>query len=228
MTGRISDFPSPCGPNCRYNFEFNGPYLDCSNTTLNTLETVDIISYHNHVYTASWINIADEIDDVGTSTMARLEISYLELLSVNNETGSDHKMNVTQKTLSCTPSRARYKVKNAYKDNIETIEINAVYERALLDLERKLYWPKDTAPSNDTDKANRVAYVEDANIMSITQGFGMAINGTVAAITNLTSNGNDLVIDHLDQNGTIWYKGRFLVDGNEYPGNHIPELTHHI
>lgn len=125
VTGEAFAMPSPCGVNCSYVVEFEGPYMECTKTSQNA---VVVDSDKLQIYTGQWISPASaqlvQSRYNGTYTLAHLNTTTLTPLSVNvansstNSTTPTTYVTVQQDNTICSPGRAKYTLNHTYVNNV--------------------------------------------------------------------------------------------------------------
>ncbi len=115
---------SPCGANCSYVVEFEGPYMECTNSSQ---ATVVANSDELAIYTGQWLSpsSAHLVQSLynGTYTLAHLNTSTLTPLSVNvtkasNATTPTTFVKAQQDNMICSPGRAKYTLNHTYVNNV--------------------------------------------------------------------------------------------------------------
>jgi hypothetical protein len=205
LNGVMGNLPSPCGANCSYTLQFQGPYLQCSSQTRNRtlLYNADNEAETNTtVYSSVWTNTAllwlPSAEQNAPETSARLNFTTLRANTLAYKS-TTFKLNVTQNELSCVPSRAEYEVQSVYKNSVQHIQISTNAVHPLMNLENGVFWPTDpsnsrksrskrqfslnpaqvwTGPYTITQKnISQVDYIRDANLMAVIQAMAVPLTG---------------------------------------------------
>ncbi|KAF7953504.1 uncharacterized protein EAE97_000903 [Botrytis byssoidea] len=152
ITGQAFDQPSPCGVNCSFVIEFEGPTLDCNSSSTNITSSVTINSTTLHpeftIYSGNWSDLTLATPALrhklynGTYTNAHWQSSTLSLLDTELNTVDANSINQTstlntsmiQDNLYCTPGRALYTVNNTYISNILTRNVTTTFISPLTNL----------------------------------------------------------------------------------------------
>ncbi|CAD6442184.1 4d2da6d9-d8d8-4646-be44-2d3992c008b1 [Sclerotinia trifoliorum] len=150
ITGKAIDQPSPCGENCSFVIEFEGPSLECNSTSTNITtshtgnSTTDFPFFT--IYSGNWTtglpSTQANVLANGTYTKAHWQSSTLTLLNseiiLTNSTlhprSTTLNTSTTQNTLYCIPSRALYTINNTYISNILTRNITSTFISPLTNL----------------------------------------------------------------------------------------------
>ncbi|KAH6711443.1 hypothetical protein BKA61DRAFT_676647 [Leptodontidium sp. MPI-SDFR-AT-0119] len=124
VAGEAFNMPSPCGVNCSYVIEFEGPYMACNTTT--TSARFDSASQMFPIYTGKWTlpfgsppNPSSRSNS--TYTQARFNSTTLFPLKVNGtdlDGGRNTSAIMRQDNTLCLPARAKYTVNNTYHNNV--------------------------------------------------------------------------------------------------------------
>lgn len=153
ITGKAFDQPSPCGVNCSFVIEFEGPTLECNSTSTNitgsSSSNLTNISPGFTIYSGNWSDLtlysASAFRHVlynGTYSNAYWQSSTLALLDAEINTINNGLRNetttinttMTQDDLYCTPGRAIYTINNTYISNILTRNITTTPISPLVNL----------------------------------------------------------------------------------------------
>lgn len=189
--------PSPCGANCSYVVEFEGPYFECNHTTAD-------IPYHAPsqaivMYNGTWYDPRSAFENLslynGTFTSANFTSTTFAPLKTNGEgflaTGST--VLVRQDTLVCVPGRASFNVNYTYVNNIQTRTVSTKPIEPLVNLAplthdssvkvpgfcAEIGYNYGTTPANWSETA--IAYYRDDNIMSIFDSLMAELQGSYVA-----------------------------------------------
>ncbi|TGO65516.1 hypothetical protein BCON_0002g01010 [Botryotinia convoluta] len=152
ITGQAFGQPSPCGVNCSFVIEFEGPTLDCNSSSTNITSSVTSNSTtlfpEFTIYSGNWSDLTlatpalRQVLYNGTYTNAHWQSSTLSLLDTEvntvdatfiNET-STLNTSMIQNNLYCTPGRALYTVNNTYISNILTRNVTTTFISPLTNL----------------------------------------------------------------------------------------------
>lgn len=133
ISGDTLPMPSPCGPNCSYTLEFEGPYFDCNTVSTNiTLPNSDSNGQFN-IYSSTWFDPRSSIQIRplynGTATKARFNsTTLLPLIAdadafINVGSTNNGSILIQQDNVTCIPSRAIFTVNHTYQNNVHTRRI---------------------------------------------------------------------------------------------------------
>ncbi|KAF7960778.1 hypothetical protein EAE96_000451 [Botrytis aclada] len=152
ITGQAFDQPSPCGVNCSFVIEFEGPTLDCNSSSTNITSSVTSNATtflpQFTIYSGNWSDLTLATPALrhvlynGTYTNAHWQSSTLSLLDTEINTVDTKFINETttlntsmiQDNLYCTPGRALYTVNNTYISNILTRNVTTTFVSPLTNL----------------------------------------------------------------------------------------------
>ncbi|KAK6612503.1 hypothetical protein H4I96_01716 [Botrytis cinerea] len=152
ITGKAFDQPSPCGVNCSFVVEFEGPTLDCNSSSTNITSSVmrnsSTFFPEFTIYSGNWSDLTLATPALrhvlynGTYTNANWQSSTLSLLDAELNTVNANLANLTstlntsmiQDNLYCTPGRALYTVNNTYISNVLTRNVTTTFISPLTNL----------------------------------------------------------------------------------------------
>ncbi|KAI9785818.1 MAG: hypothetical protein M1816_008210 [Peltula sp. TS41687] len=124
ITGEYALMPSPCGSNCLYTVQFEGPYLECNSNTIEYTtkplpSDLDIqIRYSGPERMAkNGTVLPEERVDV----LADLLTTVGPLPDSDSDKRNTTDYSMTLYNMSCTPLRARYTLTNSYENNTQRI-----------------------------------------------------------------------------------------------------------
>jgi hypothetical protein len=126
----VTPSSSPCGPDCAYSLQFEGPYLRCTNSISNqTSDPTGVASCGENAFSASNVStmgLGDSYYNVGDAFNR----------STSRSIGRTSKGHVWQEieSLSCVPSRATYTVNVAYRGGKQDIIRSQKYIGSLRDM----------------------------------------------------------------------------------------------
>lgn len=141
ITGQAFNQPSPCGINCSFVIEFEGPTLECNSSSTNitysgssnaTNAFSDFIIYSGNWSDLTLATAAQRyVLSNGTYTNAYWQSTTLTLLDAEVNAMNSNLRNatttlnttMTQDNLYCIPGRALYTVNNTYISNILTRDL---------------------------------------------------------------------------------------------------------
>ncbi|KAH7319312.1 hypothetical protein BKA65DRAFT_99153 [Rhexocercosporidium sp. MPI-PUGE-AT-0058] len=119
--------PSPCGMNCSYITQFEGPYFECNKSTKftksNNSNIHDALETLN-IYSGSWFSPLAPINRAGpryngTYTQAIFNSTTLTPTSFVENTRNDSTLvNLQEENTICAPGRAKYTIHSNYRNNI--------------------------------------------------------------------------------------------------------------
>lgn len=182
--GESFAMPSPCGANCSYTMEFEGPWMECTNSTTVTYWNDTYVPFP--IYAGEWLSplSAQLLHTLynGTYTLAQFNSSTLTPLAANHEqlmNMQNASALIRQDNINCSPGRARFQVNNTYVNNVQSRNISVtpidkLINLALLTYQGEVIVPGicaktgygfGTGPANWTDFSR--SYYRDNNIMAI-------------------------------------------------------------
>jgi hypothetical protein len=199
IAGDSLNVGSPCGSNCSYVVEFEGPYVDCNTIT-------DEVLYHSaegffNIYTGLWFSPVEESPNPalfynGTYTQANFNSTTLTPLQVNGtdlDGSNSSSVLMQQETTLCVPGRAKYTVNNTWVNNVQNRTFSVEPIDQLISLVVPTYGNEvivpgfcepsgvglGTVPANWS--TNALAYYRDNNMMTIFASMMTWLNGTFSA-----------------------------------------------
>ncbi len=177
--------PSPCGVNCSYTLQFEGPYTTCA--TVSWTEVYTNLTATWAIYSGQWISPSEAslVQSLynGTYTLAHLNATTLTPLSITtNDTAEFQTLtSVTLQTDNtlCKPGRANYSVQNTWVNNAYSRQVTKVPIDKLINLEILTHdsvvivpgftqngtYNYGTAPANWT--VSTLAFYRDNNYMAM-------------------------------------------------------------
>jgi hypothetical protein len=188
INGDLKAMISPCGVNCSYNLQFDGPYLSCIST--NTSRSMDLHEAPANytlppIFEANWTISPNE-----SSSRNALATGHLDFVVLHADflgqmpKNSTNVLNYTENTISCYPRRAEYKLHQTFENGQSTsnVTIGSVYE--LVPLPGYVTPPpgvnKETWLYNSNGSWGNEAdnYLRDSNIMALIQTFASPLLGS--------------------------------------------------
>jgi hypothetical protein len=149
ITGESFPMASPCGVNCSYTLQFEGPYTACSTNSSTTvyenLTALPTTVYSKAteqwiIYSGQWISpsTAFLVQSLynGTYTLAHLNATTLMPLSftTNDTTGALTSVTIQNDNTICTPGRADYTIQNTWLNNVYSRQVTRVPVDKLINL----------------------------------------------------------------------------------------------
>lgn len=210
--------PSPCGPNCTYTYEFEGPSFKCSEEIVNFTTTYDDLGKEYVIYSASWYYFNDGHDGLGLLDSdpkpALLNISTINIPQIpylNGDLGPENAtVLVTGTNLSCVPYRSQYRITNSYTNSIQTLNYSVTEIEPIRNLQGRpgeinitglvagnTIIPGDNMlPEDDrwlggiqwTNES--LSWFRDSQLVAIVSGMATALNGTCFTTQDCTCTGN--------------------------------------
>jgi hypothetical protein len=188
---------SPCGVNCSYVMEFEGPWLECVNCTT---------TYFNEsgtfpIYAGSWNDprsaAVTQSRYNGTFSIASFNSSTLVPIAYNNE---NQTVLIQQNNLLCLPARANFTVNNTWTNNVYQRKVSPKTTSRLVNLEPLSHdsevavpgfcnaesFGLGTAPANWSEYA--LSFYRDLNHISIISAMMYYLQGNVIASDNVVTN----------------------------------------
>ena len=194
---------TPCGVNCSYVVEFQGPYFDCNaSSPINTHNDFSLGDIP--IYNGTWFEPrnAFEIQSTynGTFTLANFVSSTFTPIAANEDVFHDKPINngsiiLQQNNLICIPGRASYTINNTYVNGAHIRTVIAEPIDPLINLCPLTYHSEVVVPGfNDysnsplylgTGSANwssyALGYYRDNNIMTIFDALMGQLQGSYIA-----------------------------------------------
>ncbi|RAL61769.1 hypothetical protein DID88_002833 [Monilinia fructigena] len=196
ITGQPFDQPSPCGVNCSFVIQFEGPTLECNSSSTKLIRSDSgNLSYRFPgitIYSGNWSDLTISSTSAlprvlynGTDTNVHWQSTTLTILDAEESTADAGLLNETttinrtmiQNDLYCTPGRALYAVNNTYVSNILKRNITTTPIAPLINLElpnqnNSIIVPGFTknhgyGASPADWSAEAIAYYRDLNMMTI-------------------------------------------------------------
>ncbi|KAI9648250.1 hypothetical protein NHQ30_002882 [Ciborinia camelliae] len=151
ITGQAFDQPSPCGVNCSFVIEFEGPNLECNSSSTTYSSSFNSTNGFPDftIYSGNWSDVTLSSSSAppyvlynGTYTNAHWQSTTLTLLdaevgkinaNISNETAILN-TTITQNNLYCIPGRAIYTVNNTYVSNVLTRNLTTTPISPLINL----------------------------------------------------------------------------------------------
>lgn len=162
---------SPCGANCTYQLEFEGPYLKCERT-LN--EDLNVETYQNsnmvEIYSGKLNTTLSDGDDPKFSAFRYSSMVLHTPTRLENDS-----ITVTAENLLCRPYRALYTIENRYVNNVHDFNVSATPISRLVNLQ----------PLDD-DQA--ISYYEVPGFSESIDGAVTMVNGTAKGYGNIPAN----------------------------------------
>jgi hypothetical protein len=183
INGRPNPMPSPCGANCSYTIEFEGPYLKCERT-LNVNIAYKFDDNLPQIYRAN-VNISSRFNGQPFVAPPKYSTYYFNSTVLHKPSAfleSNSTLTVTSENLICRPFRAMYTLTNRYVDNTQSLNISAKPIEQLVNLE-----PID----------------EDGNCIEV-PGFSLSENGPVKMPGGMDGYGN--IPANWSQEALAWYR----------------------
>jgi hypothetical protein len=139
INGRPNAMPSPCGANCSYTIQFEGPYLECVNNTKKNITYTYRWDAYPQIYQGRWDPFSS-VKRSSTSPLPKYSEYFLNTTIMENpfalSSNSDHDtLIVTTENLVCRPFRAMYTIGNKYEIHIQTLDISAKPVEQLVNVE---------------------------------------------------------------------------------------------
>lgn len=198
VSGQSFALPTPCGANCSYTMQFEGPYLDCNHTTTNF--TIDGPTLEFLIYNGTWLDphTASPIQPPynGTFTLSHFTSSVYTPLSANVNAfynSPNGSVTMQQDRLLCIPGRANFTVTNTYSGNVESRTVITNPIDPLINLAPPTHNNEISVPgfclngtsAYGTEPANwstyALHYYRDNNIMAIIDSMMLELTGSFKA-----------------------------------------------
>jgi hypothetical protein len=196
VKGETFNLQSPCGVNCSYVMEFEGPWLECANSTTSFFNESGEFS----IYDGSWTDprtasVTQSLYN-GTFSIANFNSSTLTPVAYNNDNQS---VLIQQNNLLCLPARAKFTINNTWTNNVQKREVSSETISRLVNLEPLSHDSEvtvsgfcsttgsglGTAPANWTDYA--LSFYRDLNHISVISAMMYYLDGSVIASDNVVT-----------------------------------------
>lgn len=187
---------SPCGVNCSYVMEFEGPWLECANSSTTFFnESGDFPIYEGSWNDPRTASVTQSLYN-GTFSIANFNSSTLTPVAYNN---ANQSVLIQQTNLSCLPARAKFTVNNTWTNNVQQREVSSETISRLVNLEPLSHdsevivpgfcstksYGLGTAPANWSDYA--LSFYRDINHISIISAMMYYLEGNVIASDNVVT-----------------------------------------
>jgi len=234
---------SPCGANCSYVMEFEGPWVECTNAT-ETFFINDTLS-RIPIYSGQWLAPPVAYPGFrpkynGTYTLANFSSTTLVPLMANRaifEGEANSSLFVQQNTIICSPGRASFRVNNTYHNNLYRRSVTVKPIDKLINLalttyngavkvpgiNREVGYGFGATPANWSSEA--LAYYRDQNMMTIFSAMLSWLNGNFVATAGtsdaLTGNNATTITNlHWKESITTLRSGLAMRDSGTYQKFH--------
>ncbi|KAM0160761.1 hypothetical protein ACHAPG_002825 [Botrytis cinerea] len=186
ISGQTFTQSSPCGSNCSYEIQYEGPWIDCVNSSSQYyLKTNDTFTIYNGTWSSKISASLAHSTYNGTYTQATFNSSTLTPIKANGIHdvgalgGEAMEALVQEDLLVCSPGRALFTVNNIWEDNIQRREydvapISQLTNLALLTHQSEVIVPgfcAETGTGYGTGPANwstaALDWYRDNNMMTI-------------------------------------------------------------
>jgi hypothetical protein len=191
INGAPNVLPSPCKVNCSYELTFEGPYVQCVNSSLNTYLNGSDFSFQ--IYTGTFGGLGTTscygivCQKSGITHFNTITLVPLELDTNANQTQS---LLVEVNNLSCMPFRANYYVTNTYENNLRKTKVETVPIEPLINLSQNCTsegpgtieapgFSSGGNPANWSDDA--LAWYRDLQIMALFDAMAVPLSGSYVA-----------------------------------------------
>lgn len=125
----VPPLPSPCGLNCTYNIQFDGPYLNCTKSIYTRLVVNDGPSWCSHdAYFTSNISVADGSRGLYMHTPFKFTTG-----GVSKYTAPNSLLQQEMTELSCVSGWSSYKANISYSNGEQSIDHSTEYKGSLHD-----------------------------------------------------------------------------------------------
>jgi hypothetical protein len=172
--GSYVNGPSPCGPNCTYTLTFQGPNLECSNTTYQNLSLEAIYADYSAQggdYRAAGALAKENFD---------FEIHYYDEVDLAHEFDPEL-------VLSCFLAKADYHINVTYNAGTPVFDLQANNSQPI----NSTTLLRPGTPNNSSDPqpgipdANNTAAINNLNVWAIYQAMVIAMSGDVGRYGSL-------------------------------------------
>jgi hypothetical protein len=202
VKGEAFTMQSPCGVNCSYVVEFEGPWLECANSTTSFFnESGDFLIYEGTWTDPQSASLTQSLYN-GTFSIANFNSTILTPIAYNNENQS---LLIQQNNLVCLPARAKFTVNNTWTNNIAQREVSSEIVSRLVNLDPLSYDSEVTvpgfcSPTNfglGTNPANwsdyALSFYRDLNHISVISGMMYYLEGNVIASDNVVTDPSTII-----------------------------------
>lgn len=134
VSDQIFSSPSPCGANCTYSVEFQGPYVNCNQSSFNDTFNGRAIQMQIEPFRGSWSNSSDGWEPAGEpgdmralfapgNFTFRTQVPYTWWIREGIDQNVDFTVTPSI-NLSCVPGRANYKMDVNYTSGLPTYSVD--------------------------------------------------------------------------------------------------------
>lgn len=131
-SGETFPMVSPCGVNCSYIMEFEGPWIECNTTTstkfLENVDFQDLLPIYSGWWTTQPEARLSHSSYNGTYTQATYNSTILFPLVADRGVfngSANSSLSVRQDNITCFPGRAIFTINNTYTNNIQNRSVTA-------------------------------------------------------------------------------------------------------
>ncbi|KAE8153275.1 hypothetical protein BDV25DRAFT_169157 [Aspergillus avenaceus] len=163
---------SPCGVNCTYEISFDGPYLNCNQTT--TQDSVPTF-HHNtsyrllEIYSANWTTDSGFLRDY---RLKNIDVDHIAKNHTSNHTTLEYNTTV----VTCRPSRAKYHVVQDFRNGQQSSTVTTQDPQDLVSLDDYIHFTEYNITSDIVDQ------IRDRNLMALIIAMTGVLTGSVEAI----------------------------------------------
>ncbi|KAF2107401.1 hypothetical protein BDV96DRAFT_693411 [Lophiotrema nucula] len=189
VSGAVPESTSPCGANCSYIVDFEGPVFECNKTVRNQTSTPNSTWIDAH-YSGAWGSYDSHRRTSGTFTM-----------SLKHDLGSSGELWLQElHTLQCQPAWARYQVNIEYSNGLRAFTYDITPGRKLLDTFVGAVSPNFTAKGDVGWDTDEIRDLKNINHYGLLDTVVMALAGSY---DQLLLAGDGPTFPYTLSNGTI-------------------------
>ncbi|KAG0651198.1 hypothetical protein D0Z07_2001 [Hyphodiscus hymeniophilus] len=193
---------SPCGVNCSYVTEFEGPWFECVNSTTSFFNQSGVFPIYEGTWDDPQIPSQSRSFYNGTFSNANFNSSTLAPIAYNND---NQTVLIAQTNLSCLPARARFTVNNTWTNNVLQRRVSTEMISRLVNLDPLSHdgevtvpgfcsttsFGLGTAPAIWSDYA--LSFYRDLNHISIISAMMNYLVGSVIASDNVVTDPSAII-----------------------------------
>lgn len=183
VRGERYTMASPCGLNCSYTIQFDGPYLKCNSSTTSVVSLPS--SLETTVFEADWLKFnkrRSKFENVPEGPFQLKNLRDCHYNVFDNYTT----ITCTQETMSCYPQRAQYHVNQTFQNGQQrsTVQMGQIFD--LLPAEDGAAASPVTNPTrwNQGLNATAAAYIRDVNILGLIMAMTSSLSGSYSTFAN--------------------------------------------
>jgi hypothetical protein len=211
VSGAVPESASPCGSNCTYTVEFEGPAFQCNTTIQNQtseappgpVEYIDPVTNETYlILTSQESEGTDHYSGAWSNWYSQWFTSEAFVMNLTQVLGSGSGLLLQEvQTLECEPAFATYEVHLEYKDGLRSFSYNKTEGERLSDTFVRRTAPNRTAEGGVSWNADQVRNLKNINYYGVLDAVAKALTGSYQQYARKTDNP---VFSYRFPNGTNW------------------------